>query len=68
MPSQHSHAAVIQSLCLAVCACVQLLGTALKSLPRDDVIVCTKIGKYAPGAETAAISLTFFASRWKGEG
>uniref|UniRef100_A0A383VNC4 NADP-dependent oxidoreductase domain-containing protein n=1 Tax=Tetradesmus obliquus TaxID=3088 RepID=A0A383VNC4_TETOB len=26
----------------------QLLGAAIKSLPREDIIVCTKIGKYSP--------------------
>jgi aryl-alcohol dehydrogenase-like predicted oxidoreductase len=29
--------------------CLQLLGKAIRSLPREDVIICTKIGKYAPG-------------------
>lgn len=28
---------------------LQLLGEAIKTLPREDVIVCTKIGKTAPG-------------------
>lgn len=32
-----------------VCSCMQLLGAAIKSLPRDDLIIYTKIGKYAPG-------------------
>lgn len=28
---------------------LQLLGEAIKSLPRADVKIATKIGKYAPG-------------------
>jgi L-galactose dehydrogenase len=27
----------------------QLLGKAIQSLPRDQLVICTKIGKYAPG-------------------
>lgn len=28
---------------------LQLLGEAIKTLPREDVKIATKIGKYAPG-------------------
>jgi hypothetical protein len=27
----------------ACCLCLQLLGSAIKSLPRDDIIVCTRL-------------------------
>lgn len=39
------HACKLSTTCLSL----QLLGAAIKSLPREDIIVCTKIGKYSPG-------------------
>lgn len=30
---------------------LQLLGRAIKGLPRDKIVVCTKVGKYIPGED-----------------
>ena len=34
---------------MAPCCCLKLLGRGLAQLPRDQIYVATKVGKYKPG-------------------